>query len=205
MASSSVVHSVNVPVRSISLPSRLQLNSIETEVNELKTFGVSLCSQKTQGGGVTICADFTRLAKLYNNIVEVIQSPHTHRTLRHQQNVKPVEEALDNSVRLLDACGTVRDLIMMMKEQVQDLQSALRRRGRDSSIGNNIHAYISFRKKLKKNIAKSLGLLKRLECYNNNVAFPIFDVDCHLSRVVKSHKQSNAVAISMFRYCFRFF
>ncbi|KAK9010966.1 hypothetical protein V6N11_043828 [Hibiscus sabdariffa] len=199
MTGSSAVHAVNVPVRSISLPSRLQLNSIETELNELKTFGVLPGLQTTRGGGETIRAGFTRLAKLYNNIELVIQSPHTHRALHHQQNVKPVEEALDDSVRLLDLCGTTRELIMMMKEQVQDLQSALRRRGRDSSIGNDIHAYISFRKKLKKNIAKSLGVLKRLECYNNNVAFPLYDLDCHLLRVVKSLKQSNTVAISMFR------
>ncbi|KAE8730325.1 hypothetical protein F3Y22_tig00003041pilonHSYRG01365 [Hibiscus syriacus] len=72
MESSSVVQAVNVPVRSISLPSRLQLNSIETELNELKTSGVSSCLQTTQGGGETICAGFTRLAKLYNNIEEAI-------------------------------------------------------------------------------------------------------------------------------------
>ncbi|GMI86318.1 hypothetical protein like AT4G35660 [Hibiscus trionum] len=199
MARSSVVHVVNVPVRSISLPSRLQFNSIEMELNELKMFGVLSGLRTTQGGGEIICAGFTRLAKLYNNIEEVILSPQTHRALHHQQNVKPVEEALDDSVRLLDACGAARDLITMMKEQVQDLQSALRRRGRGSSIGNDIHAYISFRKKLKKSIAKSLRVLKRLECYNNNVTFPLFDVDCHLLRVVESLKQSNAVAISMFR------
>ncbi|GMI68243.1 hypothetical protein like AT4G35660 [Hibiscus trionum] len=198
MAGSSLVHAVNVPVRSISLPSRLQLNSIETELNELETFGVLSGVETTQGGGETICAGFTRLAKLYNNIEEVIRSPFTHQALHHRQNVEPVEEALNDSVGLLDACGTARDLITMMKEQVQDLQSALRRRGRVSSIGNDIHAYISFRKTLKKDIAKSLRILKRLES-NNNVALPLFDVDCHLLRVVKSLKKSNAVAISMFR------
>ncbi|KAE8693452.1 putative Selection and upkeep of intraepithelial T-cells protein 6 [Hibiscus syriacus] len=164
MTSSSVAHAVNVPVRSISLPSRLQLNSIETELNELKTYGVLSGVGTTQGGGETLCEGLTRLAKLYNNIEEVIQSPFTHQALHHQQNVKPVEQALDDSVGLLDACSTARDLITMMKEQVHDLQSALRRRGRDSSIGNDIHAYISFRK-----------------------------------NVVKSLKQSNAVAISIFR------
>ncbi|KAK9012331.1 hypothetical protein V6N11_040388 [Hibiscus sabdariffa] len=195
MAGSSVVHALNVPVRSISLPSRLQLSSIETELNELRKFGVL---SGVQTSGETICAGFTRLAKLYNHIEEVIQSPLTHRALHHRQNVKPVEEALDDSVGLLDACGTARDLITTMKEHVRDLQSALRRRSRDSSIGNDIRAYISFRKTLKKNIAKSLRALKRLES-NNNVTLPLFDVDCHLLSVVKSLKQSNAVTISVFR------
>ncbi|XWS42211.1 hypothetical protein CRYUN_Cryun17cG0148700 [Craigia yunnanensis] len=196
MAGSSVIHGVNVPVRSISLPSRLQPNSIEAELNELKTFGLLSASRTIHAGGETICTGFTRLAKLYNNIEEILQSPLTQQALRHQQNVKLVEEALDDSVGLLDACGTARDLIMMMKEQVQDLQSALRRRGGDSSIGSNILAYISFRKKLEKNIAKSLRVLKRLEC-NNNGAFPLF-VDYHLLMVVKALRESNAITISMF-------
>ncbi|XVF18122.1 hypothetical protein REPUB_Repub10bG0184900 [Reevesia pubescens] len=195
MADSSVIHGVNVPVRSISLPSRLQLNSIEAELTELKTFDLLSASRTIDGE--TICTGFTMLAKLYNNIEEIIQSPLTQQALHHQQNVKLVEEALDDSVGLLDACGTSRDLIMMMKEQVQDLQSALRRRGGDSSIGSNILAYISFRKKLKKNIAKSLRVLKKLES-NNNVAFPLFDVDCHLLMVVKALRESNAITISLF-------
>ncbi|XVF15997.1 hypothetical protein REPUB_Repub09cG0204300 [Reevesia pubescens] len=196
MAGSSVIDGVtNVPVRSISLPSRLQLNSIEADLNELKTFRQLSASQTIDGE--TICTGFTRLAKLYNNIEEIIQSPLTQQALQHQQNIKLVEEALDDSVGLLDACGTARDLIMMMKEQVQDLQSALRRRGGDSSIGSNILAYISFRKKLKKKIAKSLRMLKRLEC-NNNGAFPLFDVDCHLLMAVKALRESNGITISMF-------
>ncbi|TYH78652.1 hypothetical protein ES332_D03G004000v1 [Gossypium tomentosum] len=174
MANLSVIHGVNVPVRSISLPSRLQLNSIETELNELKTFGVLPGLQPSHGSGET---GFTRLAKLYTNIVEIIQSPLTHKALHHQQNVvKLIEEALDDSVGLLDACSTAKDLITTMKQQVQDLQSALRRKGRDSSIGSDILAYINFRKKFKKSIGKSLRALKRLN----------------------SLKQSNAVTISMF-------
>ncbi|XVE87507.1 hypothetical protein DITRI_Ditri18aG0123400 [Diplodiscus trichospermus] len=198
MAGSSVIHGVNVPVRSISLPSRLQPNSIESELNELKTFGLLSASRTIHAGGDTICTCFTRLANLYNNIEEILQYPFTQQALRHQQNVKLVEEALDDSVGLLDACGTARDLIMMMKEQVQELQSALRRRGGDSSIGSNILAYISFRKKLKMNISKSFRVLKRLEC-NNNGIFPLVDVDGQQLVAVKALRESNAIAISMFQ------
>ncbi|WRX07997.1 Protein BPS1 [Theobroma cacao] len=197
MAVSSVIHGSNVPVRSISLPSRLQPNSIEAELNELKTFRLLSASRTIHVGGETICTGFTRLAKLYNNIEEIVQSPLTQQALHHQQNVKLVEEALDDSVGLLDACGTARDLILMMMEQVQDLQSALRRRGGDSCIGSNILAYISFRKKLQKNIAKTLRVLKRLEC--NIGTFPLFNVDCHLSMVVKAQRESHAITISLFQ------
>lgn len=187
---------INVPVRSISLPSRLHPNSIEAE---LKTLGLLSTSQTIHSGsGETISTGFTRLANLYNNIEEILQSPHTQQALGHQQNVKLVEAALEDSVGWLDACDTARDLIMMMKEQVEDLQSALRRRGRggDSSIGTNILAYISFRKKLKKNIGKSLRVLKRLESKNNG-AFPL--LDCHVFMAVKALRESNTITISMFQ------
>ncbi|XP_022741825.1 uncharacterized protein LOC111293306 [Durio zibethinus] len=198
MAGSSIIHGVNVPVRSISLPSRLKLNSIETELNELKTIGLLSASKTIYAGGETICTGFTRVAKLYNKIEEIIQSPLPRQALHRLQNFKLVEEAINDSVELLDACSTARDLLMMMKEQVQDLQSVLRRRGGNSSIGSNILAYISFRKKLKKNIAKALRVLKRLE-WNNNGPFPLFDVDCHLLMVVTALRESNDITISMFQ------
>ncbi|OMO55734.1 hypothetical protein CCACVL1_27051 [Corchorus capsularis] len=180
---------INVPVRSISLPSRLLPNSIEAELNELKTFSTTNHADH----GEAICTGFTRLAELYNNIEEIIQS---QKALHHQQNIKLVEEALDDSVGLLDACGDARDLIMMMKEQVQELQSALRRRGGDSScIQSTIHEYISFRKKLIKKIAKSLKALKKLDAnYTNICSLPV-----KVLMVVKALRESNAIAISMFR------
>ncbi|OMO83458.1 hypothetical protein COLO4_22520 [Corchorus olitorius] len=182
---------INVPVRSISLPSRLLPNSIEAELNELKTF-----STTNHADGEAICTGFTRLAELYNNIEEIIQTDQ--KALHHQQNIKLVEEALDDSVGLLDACGNARDLIMMMKEQVQELQSALRRKGRNSSIETNIHEYISFRKKLKKKIAQSLKTLKKLE--GNSISICSLPVDCHhVLMVVKALRESNAIAVSMFR------
>ncbi|GLT44669.1 hypothetical protein SLA2020_185540 [Shorea laevis] len=140
-----MVGSVNFHIRSISLPSRFQSNCIEAELKKPQNFDSSSASDTIQTG-------FTRLAELYNSVKELTRSPLTQQALHCQQHAEPVEVAVDGSVGMLDACTAARDIILTMKEKVEHLQSALRRRGGDSSIVDNIHAYISFRKKMKKEI-----------------------------------------------------
>ncbi|XP_038703317.1 uncharacterized protein LOC119999674 isoform X2 [Tripterygium wilfordii] len=157
MESSSAVH---IPVRSISLPSRLHPNFqiIISELNKLKAWEstVPSASETTQLGLVGV-------AQLYNCLQELIHSPLTQKALHHHQYLNLVEEAFDGSVELLDVCGNARDLFFLMKEHINDLQSALRRKGGSSIIEGNIQAYISFRKKVKKDITKCLKTLKRME------------------------------------------
>ncbi|GLT30276.1 hypothetical protein SLA2020_050840 [Shorea laevis] len=192
-----MVGSVNFHIRSISLPSRFQSNCIEAELKKLQTFDSSSASDTIQTG-------FTRLAELYNSVEELIRSPLTQQALHRQRHAELVEVALDGSVGMLDACTAARDIILTMKEKVEDLQSALRRRGGDSSIENNIHAYISFRKRMKKEISKNLRTLKRLES-NITVSLPIVDADYHLLMVVKALRESSAITISSFRSLLLFF
>ncbi|KAG6435290.1 hypothetical protein SASPL_100160 [Salvia splendens] len=67
------------------------------------------------------------------------------------------------SVDLLDACSAIRDLLQMMRENVRALQSAMRRKGTDSAVQNDVAAYFSFRKKMQKTVAKTLRNLKKSE------------------------------------------
>ncbi|KAJ0098128.1 hypothetical protein Patl1_29217 [Pistacia atlantica] len=162
MAGSSAFSDVHPPVRSISLPSRIHPTSVKLEstLNHLKAWQIS----STTAPADTIQNGLVGLAELFNCIEEFIHSPQTQQALLRHQDGKLVEEALDGSVTLLDTCGTARDILLTMKEHVQTLQSALRRRGGDSSIESHIAAYISFKKKGKKDIAKCLSALKKLEC-----------------------------------------
>ncbi|RYR46911.1 hypothetical protein Ahy_A07g032774 isoform L [Arachis hypogaea] len=64
---------------------------------------------------------FIVLAELYN-FMEELQSTQTQQALLHYQDGKLVEEALSGSVTLLDACGSSRDLLLALREQVQLLQ-----------------------------------------------------------------------------------
>ncbi|GMY31880.1 Selection and upkeep of intraepithelial T-cells protein 6, putative [Fagus crenata] len=184
--------------RSISLPSRLHPNShkIGAELNKLKTWELSSLSSTTPLGAETIQMGLVRLAELYICVEELIHSPLTQQAL-HNHHGKLAEEALDLSVELLDACGTARDLFLIMKEHVQELQSALRRRGGDSSIENNINAFICFRKRVKKDVVKSLGALKRLESHIGS--FIQLDGDSYLFVVIKVLRELSTITISVFR------
>lgn len=195
-----------VPVRSISLPSRLNPNSqkIESELKKLKTLRFSCAAEAASSsplGSEALLEGLSGLAELYNCIEELVHSPLTQQALNHHQQCKTlVEEALDGSVGLLDSCGNARDLLLTMKEHVQNLQSALRRRtGDSSSIESNVHAYICFRKKAKKSIAKSLRDLKKMESKINLGSFCLLDLDHNVQIVLKLLGELSAVTISVFQ------
>ncbi|KAF3440380.1 hypothetical protein FNV43_RR18664 [Rhamnella rubrinervis] len=123
-----------------------------------------------------------------------------------QQALLPngVEEALDGSITLLDTCNMARDILLTMNEHVQTIQSALRRKGRDHSrLEASIHAYISHRKKAKKEIVKCLAALKRMDGISNisttTTSSPILDLDHQPSMVVRVVRESSTVTISIFR------
>ncbi|KAK4401334.1 hypothetical protein Sango_0874100 [Sesamum angolense] len=64
---------------------------------------------------------------------------------------KWVEKILDDYSTILDACSTVKDLISLMKQDVQELLSAIRRKDM-----HGIQGYLTSRTKSKKVIQKSL-------------------------------------------------
>ncbi|OIT28717.1 PREDICTED: uncharacterized protein LOC109212303 [Nicotiana attenuata] len=153
-------------VRSISFPSRSQPEylKVEIELNRLKTWeSSSISSTATPLTLNNIQEGIVGLAELYNCVQDLLESPTTQQALLKHQMGRLVEEALESSVGLIDSCGSTRELVLMMKQQVQDLQSALRRKVGDSSTQNCFDAYISFRKKVKKDIAKNLKALKQIE------------------------------------------
>ncbi|KAL1533132.1 hypothetical protein AAHA92_33061 [Salvia divinorum] len=137
--------------RSISLPSRLDQvssKSLESEFEKLKC--VSGSSESVRSGLV-------ELTQLYNSFEEFSQkSSGVH-------DEKSIEESLSRSADLLDACGAIRELLQMMRENVHALQSAMRRKGTDSAAQNDVAAYFSFRKKMQKTVAKTLKNLKKSE------------------------------------------
>ncbi|XP_057796994.1 uncharacterized protein LOC131013009 [Salvia miltiorrhiza] len=138
--------------RSISLPSRLDQvssKSLESELEKLKCGSGS--SESVQSGLVA-------LAQLYNSVEEF-----TQKSAFHHQDEKSMEESLSQSVDLLDACSAIREVLQMMRENVHALQSAMRRKGTDSSVQNDVAAYFSLRKKMQKTVAKTLKNLKKSE------------------------------------------
>ncbi|XP_004289048.1 PREDICTED: uncharacterized protein LOC101309775 [Fragaria vesca subsp. vesca] len=184
------------PVRSISLPSRLNPISqkIESELNKLRT-----CRSSSPLGSESLLINLSGLAELFNSIEELVQSQLTQQVLNHQQCKALVEETLEGSVWLLDTCGNARDLLLTMKQQVQDLQSALRRK--KSSIDSSVHAYLCVRKKAKKNVATSLGELKKMET-RFGCLLHLLDVDYNVLVVIKLLRELSALTVSMFQSLF---
>nr|DAD46002.1 TPA_asm: hypothetical protein HUJ06_004232 [Nelumbo nucifera] len=85
-----------------------------------------------------------------------------------------------------------------MKENVRDLQSALRRRKFEEKVlGNMVASYTSFRKRAKKDARTCLKTLKRLE--QKYVACPLPDHDHDSIMVVRVLRDVSKVAISIFR------
>ncbi|KAJ7953202.1 DUF241 domain protein [Quillaja saponaria] len=115
----------------------------------------------------------------------------------HLRQEKSVEELLDGSVRILDICGITRDSLLQVREHVQALQSALRRRKGDSSIEGKIAEYTCFRKKMKKNAKKLITALKQIE--NKSGASLLLDQDHHLSAVIRVLREVNTTNIAIFQ------
>ncbi|KAK0604630.1 hypothetical protein LWI29_017650 [Acer saccharum] len=200
MENSSSFSDLHLPVRSISLPTRVHPTSVKLEsaLNHLKTWQISspvIGAEMLQNGLVG-------LAEMYSCIEEFISSiTQTQQTLLRHKNGQLLEEALDKSVTLIDTCSSSRDLLLMMKDNVQTLQSALRRRRDSSSIENEISSYITFRKKMNKDISKSLQALKKLESKNKTTILSntTSDHDQHVSFTIKVLSEATAITISIFR------
>ncbi|XP_043709829.1 uncharacterized protein LOC122658779 [Telopea speciosissima] len=146
--------------RCISLPSRSHplTQRVEKQLCRLRSSSeaTSYCSSSSLHQNLGCLTD------LYDCIDELTQLPHTQQALAHGRHDPWIEDVSDASLRLADACGTTRDALSLMKEHLQDLQSALRRR-RGGEIGpeKEIARYLSSRKKMNKEIRNCLAELKR--------------------------------------------
>lgn len=149
--------------RSISLPSRLHSISanFETQLQNLKSLEISSNSETIQCGLV-------RIAELYNSVDETAQSQNKSINLLLEE--KSMDESLSGSVELLDYCSAIKEVLQMMKENVQALQSALRRKGTDLSIQNDVALYFTCRKRTNKCLAKTLKTLNKSEHRGSNVS-----------------------------------
>ncbi|XAR73712.1 hypothetical protein NMG60_11007776 [Bertholletia excelsa] len=180
-------------VRSISLPARSHPSTlrIEDKLNQLKTFQAP-SSPKVE----IIHSSLSGLRELYKCIGELLDSLMTQQALSRHQHEEWVNELLEESVRYIDMCSNTRDTILLKKEDLQQLQSALRRRKvTNTSMEVDINAYLRSGKKMKKEVSKSLAKLKE----NKFGAASPSKFDHHLSAVVGVLREANLVTNSIFQ------
>lgn len=179
-------------VRSISLPSRSHPTTlkIEEELNKLKSWeATSTLSFKSIGERLL------GLEEVYGCLDELLNMSSTRQVLSQNKQEKCINKLLDSSVHLLDVCGIARDLVLQVKEHVQTLQSALRRRKGDLSIETCLSDYTNFRKKTKKDAKRLSGALKQLE----SQFAPLVNQDDHFLAVMRVLREAGEFSISIFQ------
>ncbi|BAT99920.1 hypothetical protein LR48_Vigan06g056700 [Vigna angularis] len=189
-------HSHGYAIRSISLPTRSHPNTlrIEEELNKLKSWEVSSSSEVER-----IFFGLSGLAELYKCMEDLLKLPLTQQALSLDQNQKWVDELLDCPVRFLDILGETRDAMMLMKGNVRDFQSALRRRKvGDLVIQNHVSSYWSLRRNTRKQCTKYLVLLKNTE-ESSFGASPPLDLNQHLSAVVRVLREASLITSCIFQ------
>ncbi|XP_058777721.1 uncharacterized protein LOC131651984 [Vicia villosa] len=147
-------------VRSNSFPSQSHPNStrIEQELSKIKTWETTSTSTSD-----SITIGLFLLEDLYTSLEDFLNMRSTQKAISQHQGENFVEELLDGSVKILDICGITRDIVLEIKENVQSLQSSLRRRKGDSSIETSVSKYKFFTTKMKKNVTKLMTSLKQME------------------------------------------
>ncbi|KAK7360281.1 hypothetical protein VNO77_02264 [Canavalia gladiata] len=186
-------------VRSISLPSRSHPSTIrvEEELSKLKTWeGTSTSTSGSIDNGLSLLED------LYICLDDLLNMASTQKVISHHRGEKCIEEVLDGSVRILDICGITRDTMFQIKENVQALHSALRRRKGDSSVETSVAEYKLFIKKTKKNANKLITSLKHMD--NKFGVSPLLDLDHHLGAVIRVLRDVILMNLSVFQIILSF-
>ncbi|EXB56349.1 hypothetical protein L484_024892 [Morus notabilis] len=109
--------------------------------------------------------NFEALRNLQNSANGLLHSPTIQQALIDHRQEKWVHEVSEASLRMLDVCGVSKDVLLLVKQHLQDLQSTLRRVsiGEFSGVERKIAAYNCYRKKLKKETLKCLNSLKGMK------------------------------------------
>ncbi|KAI3995046.1 hypothetical protein MKX01_020818 [Papaver californicum] len=132
--------------RSISLPTRS--HPLAAAVEE------QLCKLRSADLTSSISNNLVVLKDLYECVEDFLST----------EDGKCLDAVLDRSVMLLDVCGTIKDVLCMMKQSAQNLQSSIRRRS------NEFDGYMSSRKKVCKIVKNCISDLKRSTNKNNDLA-----------------------------------
>ncbi|KAL6524924.1 hypothetical protein OROMI_030517 [Orobanche minor] len=130
--------------RSNSFPSQSHpiMNDVGDHVDRLKA---SLATST-----FSIRADMASLVDLHDGIDNLIRMSSVRQALAHEQSENLTNELLEGSLRLVDLCGFSRDIVLLIKESVQDLESAMRRKA------DGIDSYVASRKKINKMVKKCI-------------------------------------------------
>ncbi|TQD86556.1 hypothetical protein C1H46_027888 [Malus baccata] len=145
------------------------------------------------------CPNFEALRDLHNSANNLLHSPVIQQALINDiEQEKWVHQVSEASLRMLDVCGISKDVLLVVKEHLQDLQSMLRRGSSsgEADKSNRIAAYNCYRKKLKKETLKCLKSLKGIRNKSNTNSSLVY-MDHNLMVVVDVLSQVRATSVSI--------
>ncbi|CAI9777938.1 unnamed protein product [Fraxinus pennsylvanica] len=166
-------------LRSNSLPSKShpEIANVEDHICRLKS------SEEASVSASSICAQLASLRDLHEDINNLIQLPSVQQALIDQAC-----ELLDGSLELVDICGIARDVILLTKESVEELESSLRR-------NRGIDTYMNSRKKIEKMVKKCLKNLKSFD----KCSTLFLNKDSNLKAVASMLKEGQAISFSVLK------
>ncbi|KAI5590176.1 hypothetical protein BDE02_05G212200 [Populus trichocarpa] len=178
-------------LRSNSLPSKNHplTEGVEEQLSRLR---------ESEATSSSVSYKLSALKDLHDSFDDLLHFPLIQQALSNEHYSKCIEESLERSIRLLDVCGTTRDVFSQMKECVQELESSLRRKrcGESSCSENEVGAYMISRKRLNKVISKCFRNLKRTE--KKSISIPSVDKDSNLFAVVSMIKEVEEISLLVF-------
>ncbi|RZC67338.1 hypothetical protein C5167_011025 [Papaver somniferum] len=190
--------------RSISFPPRsnnpLTL-PVEEQLFKLKSSS-SLSDEATSTLSplASMCHKLSGLKDLFNCIDQnLLQSTTTHRVLAN----KCVNDVLDGTLALLDTCSNAQEVLLQVKECIQDLQLSLRRRRtRDYGhlIDTDVEKYTNSKKKVIKAINRCLKDLKRME--NRRSFSMLIENDPDTVAIISVFREVQSITMSTFESLF---
>ncbi|KAK7407795.1 hypothetical protein VNO78_09881 [Psophocarpus tetragonolobus] len=108
--------------------------------------------------------DFVALKDLHNSANNLLHSPMVQQAIVHQREEKWFDDLSESSLRMLEVCGISKDVLLLVKEHLQELQFTLRRASiGDPGMEEKIASHNCYRKKLKKETYKCLKWLKGMK------------------------------------------
>ncbi|CAL0318528.1 unnamed protein product [Lupinus luteus] len=117
--------------------------------------------------------DFDALKHLHNSANDLLHSPMVQQAFVNQREDKWVNDVSESSLKMLEVCGISKDVLLLIKEHLQQLQFTLRRASiGEPGIEDKISEYNCYRKKLKKDTLKCLKCLKGMKSKTTTLDHP---------------------------------
>lgn len=142
--------------------------------------------------------DFEALKELHNTANNLLHSPVIKQSLVSYQQEKHVYEVSEASLSMLDACGNTKDVLLLVKDHLQELQSTFRRIsiGETAATKSKLSGFYIHRKKLRKELLNCLRALKGMK--NNDIMnSDLYSIDHNLGVVVNVLREVRATNVSI--------